>query len=93
MSLREELQQVWDDQPSLNRDDWIVIGSLVFIASICIGLYLIGHYGAHQVAIAGPSDIIPSNFEWQVPVGSPEIGIRPDGSVGSINEFGRISSV
>ena len=94
MNLREELKQVWDDLPEPTRDDWIVIGALVFMASVCIGLYLIGQYVPHQVAICSPSDVFIAdpNFEWSVPVGSPEIGMRPDGSIGSINPYGRISA-
>lgn len=95
MSLREELQAVWEDVDLRHLLGWREAILLGLFVAICVAALLVMIYHGHVEAIAGPSDIwiADPSFEWPVPVGSPEIGVRPDGSVGSINPFGRISSV
>lgn len=79
--------------PGLNR---YAILFIAFLLVSTVGVYGLSKVVDHQQSLASPSDPVITNqvgYEWPVPVGSPEIGVRPDGTVGSINEYGRISAV
>lgn len=91
MSLKTELTEVYQDldlEHIIDRRVAILLG--LFGAMIIVyGIIMIYH--GHIIDIGAGS--FDPTFEWHVPYGSPEIGVRPDGTVGPINPYGRISSV
>jgi hypothetical protein len=91
MSLKSELTEVYQDLDLEHIIDRRVALLLAIFGAMIIIYGILMIYHGHVTDI-GMGSFDPT-FEYQVPVGSPEIGIRPDGTVGSINPYGRISSV
>lgn len=89
MELINELRNVWEPIEWPERRVLILLG---LFGALIIAFLIIAKFHGHVFSL-GPDLYYNASFEWSVPVGSPEIGVRPDGSVGSINEFGRISNV
>lgn len=94
MTLISELTTVYNSLDIYTIIDWKTLVLLWVFLLYLTGLGFIAINHDSTIAIASPSDpITHSDYEWDIPVGSPEIGMRPDGSVGSINNYGRISAV
>lgn len=76
-----------------DRYEWIAIVVVIIMLVSALSCLVIARYGDDNQSVAGPSSgMIVDDYEYPVPVGSPEIGMRPDGSIGSINQYGRVSS-
>ena len=91
MSLRTELENIYEDadiRHIIGRREAIILGlfAIVIVATVLVMIF----HNHNTVIGMGSYD---PNFEWAIPNGSPEVGVQPNGSVGFINEFGRISSV